>query len=186
VSRYTLGAPDQFVLVVDDDEDVRSLLSRLLQLHGFQSLTAASGREALALLDDAARLPSLIVLDLEMPVMDGRTFLVFRQQRPVWRQVPVIVVSAAADAAQQVQGLDVVAIHRKPVRSTRLLALVADAVSAARPTMTTSASSNPTATAMIIVDAGGAAPEAAAPEAAPEPPDPTTVPEPGLTTPRSE
>lgn len=69
-------------LVVDDEPGVRKFLIRMLQAQGFQCFEAASGREALRLLDriDA---PPLIVTDMRMPEMDGITFLeVVRDQYP--------------------------------------------------------------------------------------------------------
>jgi putative two-component system response regulator len=69
-------------LIVDDEPGVRKFLTRMLQAQGFQCFEAASGREALRLLDriDA---PPLIVTDMRMPEMDGITFLeVVRDQYP--------------------------------------------------------------------------------------------------------
>ncbi len=69
-------------LVVDDEPGVRKFLVRMLQAQGFQCFEAASGREALRVLDriDA---PPLIVSDMRMPEMDGITFLeVVRDQYP--------------------------------------------------------------------------------------------------------
>ena len=69
-------------LVVDDEPGVRKFLIRMLQAQGFQCFEAASGREALRVLDriDA---PPLIVSDMRMPEMDGITFLeVVRDQYP--------------------------------------------------------------------------------------------------------
>jgi CheY-like chemotaxis protein len=60
------------VLVVDDDPGVRRLSSMVLRSAGFEVRSAENGREALLLLVDFD--PAVVVLDLQMPVMDGRSF----------------------------------------------------------------------------------------------------------------
>ena len=73
VSRLIAVAdPDGTVLIIDDDADVRDLLSRMLSDAGFKFDTAKDGKEGLEKLD---KNPNLIVLDLEMPRMDGFEFL---------------------------------------------------------------------------------------------------------------
>ncbi len=66
------GGKDQKVLVIDDDKDVRELLSRLLKDAGYRPIDARDGREGLERTKDE---PALIILDLEMPRMDGFEFL---------------------------------------------------------------------------------------------------------------
>jgi putative two-component system response regulator len=69
-------------LIVDDEPGVRKFLTRMLQAQGFQCFEAASGREALRVLDRIDT-PPLIVSDMRMPEMDGITFLeVVRDQYP--------------------------------------------------------------------------------------------------------
>jgi CheY-like chemotaxis protein len=59
------------VLIVDDDLDIREILAEALADLGFEVVTAAHGRDALTMLGRMAVLPSAILLDLMMPVMDG-------------------------------------------------------------------------------------------------------------------
>jgi CheY-like chemotaxis protein len=66
--------PSSYVLIVEDEEDLRESLSELLQDAGYRTVPAANGAEALALLKQGAA-PSVIVLDLMMPVMDGNELL---------------------------------------------------------------------------------------------------------------
>ena len=66
------GGKDQKVLVIDDDKDVRELLSRLLKDAGYRPIDARDGKEGLERTKDE---PALIILDLEMPRMDGFEFL---------------------------------------------------------------------------------------------------------------
>ncbi len=98
--RPTLYAGDRryawmmaIVLVVDDDPDIRELECMALSFDGFDVLTAADGQEALQVLSKC--LPSVIVLDLMMPGMDGLTFLAERRKRALGEGIPVVCVSAA-------------------------------------------------------------------------------------------
>lgn len=83
-----------WILVVDDDEDVRETMTMILELEGFSSLAAANGKDALDLLSRTHKRPSVIFLDLWMPVMDGRTFLEFRLQDLDLRAIPTYLFSA--------------------------------------------------------------------------------------------
>jgi CheY-like chemotaxis protein len=112
------------VLVVDDDVDVRESLSEVLSEAGYRVHAASSGEEALAMVPRLPR-PCLILLDNNMPRMSGRDFL--------WRLVdvddsarlPVILISATADAeSATVPG--VVATLWKPFDVATLLKLVAN------------------------------------------------------------
>lgn len=82
-----------FVLVVDDDTSAREGLSELLDAKGYTVLQAENGQIALDVLKKMPHLPCLIVLDLAMPVMDGRGFLKQRALDPILRDIPVVVVS---------------------------------------------------------------------------------------------
>ena len=92
------------VLVVDDDAPLRRMLSLTLRDGGFSVRSATNGRTALEDID-AEQLPDAIVLDLEMPVMDGRAF--FHEIRERGVRTPVIVVSAyGARGAQRELGAE--------------------------------------------------------------------------------
>lgn len=89
------------VLVVEDDREIRGLLSAALQLEGFEVRSAVSLSEATALL--AHDPPDLVILDLGLPDGDGSALLARRRDGP---PLPVIVVSAREDEAQKVALLD--------------------------------------------------------------------------------
>lgn len=81
------------ILIVDDDADVRETLRELLEAEGYQCAAAANGQAALVYLGGSS--PSLILLDLMMPVMDGFDFRKAQLANESWREIPVIVVSAS-------------------------------------------------------------------------------------------
>jgi len=81
------------VLIVDDDMDIRDLLGETLRERGFDVLTARNGLDALKVLQDGAR-PSVILLDLMMPVMDGYGFLQQRSLDPALATIPVVIATA--------------------------------------------------------------------------------------------
>lgn len=112
------------VLIVDDDPEVLDAMAEILSAEGHRVLTAANGRDAL----EVARVgrPDLVLLDLEMPVMDGRTFLIAARAVPELCGTTIVVVSGAEDAC------DVPAeTVKKPLRLDRLLALIDRAARAA-------------------------------------------------------
>jgi len=82
------------VLVVEDDPDNRELLLDMLRLYGFVATGASDGSEALDLLRTGDVQPSVIVLDLDMPRVDGLQFLDEQSKDDRIREVPVVVVSA--------------------------------------------------------------------------------------------
>ncbi|QIF03079.1 response regulator [Roseimicrobium sp. ORNL1] len=86
------SAPSLPVLVVDDDPDVRELFRRTLAMDGISIIEAANGAEALTQL--RKQKPSLILLDLMMPVMDGFEFIAEFNLHAQWRDIPVIVITA--------------------------------------------------------------------------------------------
>jgi CheY-like chemotaxis protein len=85
------------VLVVDDQEDIRETLRKVIEMAGCQTLAAANGVEALALLEHHR--PCLIVLDLLMPVMTGHEVLDVLRGRPELASVPVVISTSAPHLA---------------------------------------------------------------------------------------
>jgi len=88
------------ILVVDDDRDIRDSLVEVLGEHGYPVIGAGNGVEALEILRTSAPPPSLILLDLMMPVMDGREFRERQLENPALADIPVIVISAYNDVEQ--------------------------------------------------------------------------------------
>ena len=111
------------VLVIDDDPAVRGCLTHLLERAGHTVAAAGDGRQALDNLRSNPP-PRLILLDLAMPVMDGREFLIRRQQAPALRDVPVVAFSACIDGDAACP-LDLGAVEslNKPFDLPKLLAV---------------------------------------------------------------
>jgi CheY-like chemotaxis protein len=89
------------VLIVDDDEAIRTALKISVEMFGYKAFCAANGQEALDLLGTMPR-PKVILLDLMMPVMDGRSFAEALGQRPQWADVPIVVLTAFVGKADVV------------------------------------------------------------------------------------
>jgi hypothetical protein len=92
------------VLLVDDDEIMRESVRRVLEQEQWQVTLAANGRLALASLAESP--PDVVLLDLMMPEMDGFEFLVAMRQRPEWRDIPVLVLTAKDLTAEDQKALN--------------------------------------------------------------------------------
>jgi CheY-like chemotaxis protein len=80
------------VLIVDDTDSAKVVLSKLLRREGFETRTAGSATEALAALEEAV--PDLVLLDISMPEMDGLSLLELLHRHPRWSNLPVIMFTA--------------------------------------------------------------------------------------------
>lgn len=109
------------ILVVEDNDDVREMMAVTLELEGYAVSTAINGRDALNKLQTGDK-PSLILLDLMMPVMNGWEFQRARENDPVLKQVPVVVVSAAT--SEQMHQTDADAYLPKPLDMDELLLVI--------------------------------------------------------------
>ncbi|MGI4798706.1 MAG: response regulator [Janthinobacterium lividum] len=95
------------VLIIDDDTDLRARMRRILEAHDWSVSEAANGAAAMAHIDHA--LPRVILLDLNMPKMDGFEFLKLLRERPGCGTVPVVVLSAkdlTLDDRRRLRGAD--------------------------------------------------------------------------------
>ncbi len=92
LSKYKIGGGKGLVMVVEDDRVIRDLIGEMLKQEGWRVVKAEHGGEALELLEN--KKPSLILLDLMMPVMDGYEFVACLQKREEWRSIPVVVLTS--------------------------------------------------------------------------------------------
>jgi CheY-like chemotaxis protein len=118
------------LLLVEDDEFSRDMLSRRLERQGFEMVVAADGREAL----QAARQhrPDLIVMDLDMPVMDGHAAIRGLQSDPRTFKIPIIVLSAHCSPEDVNEALSAGcrSFETKPIVLKRLLERIAEILGA--------------------------------------------------------
>lgn len=92
------------ILVVDDDESVRDVLRRQLESQGHRVYSAENGRQALNVI--AWRRPDLVLLDIDMPVMDGWTAMRTLRQTRETRTLPVIVLTSLSHPEDEIEALD--------------------------------------------------------------------------------
>lgn len=120
----SVPAPTQPILVLDDDQDLLTLVRRALEREGHAVVTAKSAAEALSLSADTP--PALIIADLMLPHVDGEAFLRrYRQNHPD-HMCPVILVTASAQRREVADRMHVQATLEKPFAFEDLCALVHD------------------------------------------------------------
>ena len=104
LKKYHRQDPNSHVLVVEDDAAARQLISRMLREKEYTVAEAENGLEALHSISQ--KTPSLIILDLKMPVMDGFEMIAELHQREEWRKIPVVVVSGKELTVEDRQRLE--------------------------------------------------------------------------------
>lgn len=114
----------QRILVADDSATVRRILCRRLAAHGYDVVEAADGQEAVT--QTRACRPDLVLLDVEMPVLDGFQVMSVLRDDPAYRDVPVIFLTSRVDTAELVEGLDLGAFDyvKKPCDVEELVARI--------------------------------------------------------------
>lgn len=116
----TRPALAQEVLVVEDDADIRDALKEVLELEGYQVITANDGQQGLEALKKSN--PCVILLDLMMPVMNGWQFLTELRKSPNQAKTPIIVITAADPRATE--DIQAEQILQKPLELDMLLKAV--------------------------------------------------------------
>ncbi len=108
------------VLVIDDDVDTRDIVTELVTNAGYTVASAGNGREALALLETIR--PALILLDVQMPVMNGAEFREAQRRDRELLRIPTVVITGAA--SEPVLDIAIDEALRKPVRAADLMRIV--------------------------------------------------------------
>jgi two-component system response regulator MprA len=122
-------APRKRVLLVDDDASVRESLSQVLESEQYEVLTAWNGLDALSKI--AGNRPDLVLLDLNMPGMDGwRAFDLIEQSHPLMR---VVVITARPNQYARAAGVGIDALMEKPLDLPLLLRTIARLLAEAEP-----------------------------------------------------
>jgi CheY-like chemotaxis protein len=117
------------VLIVDDDARIRALMARLIETSGYSAVEAADGKEALARMRQ--RRPCVILLDLQMPIMDGWEFRRQQLADPELADIPVIIVTGFYDSSELFRSAGVKCFS-KPVQLSTLLQAIREVCEAGK------------------------------------------------------
>ncbi|MEO0840346.1 MAG: response regulator [Cyanobacteria bacterium J06643_5] len=120
------------ILIVDDEEDIRALIQLGLEMQvGWKVLNSNSGEEAIQIA--ATEQPDVILLDLMMPDMDGKTTLQKLKHNPKTQKIPVILMTAKSKSSvgESFANLDIAAIFTKPLRPLNLAQQISEVLLAA-------------------------------------------------------
>jgi CheY-like chemotaxis protein len=109
------------VLIIEDDTAVRETIQEILEIQGYKVFSAANGKEGTEVLKTCVPSPSVILLDLMMPVMNGWQFLDIQRNDPKLRDIPVVICSAYKETARAVKPN---AFIEKPVQFKALLGAI--------------------------------------------------------------
>jgi CheY-like chemotaxis protein len=110
------------IVVVDDDQDIREIMKLVLEAEGYSVETAADGASAWKQITGSRR-PSLILLDLIMPGMDGKSFVHMLRSGP-FASVPIVIVSGKKMDHDEVAATEADEVLIKPVEFDQLLQVV--------------------------------------------------------------
>lgn len=92
----------QTILLIEDDHDNRVALRLALEEAQYHVLTAANGKVGLGLLERGAK-PDLILLDMMMPIMDGEEFLKRLNEKPAFKNIPVVILTSFKEKLELVE-----------------------------------------------------------------------------------
>jgi two-component system chemotaxis response regulator CheY len=118
-----MPAADHNILVVDDDSSLRSAMGDLLGGEGILATPAENGQVGLDLLRAGAR-PCLVLLDLQMPLVDGLTFRRRQLEDPRIAGIPVVVMTGQPGSSLEAESLGIALTMSKPVAPSRVLGVV--------------------------------------------------------------
>lgn len=108
----------KWILIVEDDPNISKAIQLALELEGYSSLAAPNGKIGINILDSEP-LPSVIFLDLMMPVMDGIQFMAEVSKNAAFSKIPVVLVTAFTEKAGQISGI--AGVIKKPINIDSLL-----------------------------------------------------------------
>lgn len=109
------------ILVVDDSKDIHVLLKILLESHGYHVDCTSSGQEALSVLNNSDHLPDLILLDVQMPEMDGFHFRRLQNSNERLKSIPVVVMSGTDDLEMNSRMMNPREVLMKPFKMSSII-----------------------------------------------------------------
>jgi CheY-like chemotaxis protein len=113
------------ILIIDDDQDLKGHFQQLFELEDYLLITAKDGREALDLLEGLSDhdLPDLILLDFNMPVMNGEDFGHIKNHHSRFSHIPMILITANGELSKIMEKVEAEAYLDKPLSIDQLLKL---------------------------------------------------------------
>jgi CheY-like chemotaxis protein len=115
---------ERVVFVIEDDPDIRDMITQILELEGYAVRSATDGSDALMQIRQGDGYPALILLDLMMPVMNGWEFRNAQLQDPGLAEIPVVVLSGDGTVAAKAGTMHANGFLKKPVDLNALLQTV--------------------------------------------------------------
>jgi CheY-like chemotaxis protein len=109
------------VLLVEDDALTREALAYILEVEGYGVATAKDGKQGLKVLRSFPR-PFVVLLDLDLPIVNGQEFLQRQKQDSEIANIPVVVITAAFEPSVP----DAAAVFRKPLDLSKLMGLLSN------------------------------------------------------------
>jgi adenylate cyclase len=118
------------ILIIDDAEDSQMLLTYMLEANGYNVQCTSDGSDALSLLKDSSIVPDLILLDAQMPVMNGYEFREQQTQDERLKNIPVVVMTGVDDLENMTKMmLEPANILCKPLHMKSLLSCISSSLS---------------------------------------------------------
>lgn len=114
-----------YIMIVEDSIDISEILCRLYESEGYNVILAKHGGDAIEKLKTVSKLPCVILLDLMMPVMDGYRFCVEQKKDMRLAEIPVVIMTADANAKEKSVEVGASGYIRKPVEIETLLEVAA-------------------------------------------------------------
>jgi CheY-like chemotaxis protein len=115
---------ENVILIVEDDSAIRTSLAMILEFEGFETRVAENGLDGLHVLETEKTLPSLIILDIMMPIMDGWEFREAQKEHPDAAGVPVVVMTADIHAFEKATKMGAQGFIQKPLNVDHLIKTV--------------------------------------------------------------
>jgi CheY-like chemotaxis protein len=116
--------PQELILIVEDNDKNRKLVRDVLRFKGYQTIEATTAEEGI----DLARVekPSLVLMDIQLPEMDGLTALARLKAEPLTRDIPVIAITASAmpQDLERIRQAGFDAYQTKPISVKEFIGLV--------------------------------------------------------------
>ena len=120
-----MDAKKRKILIIEDEEDIREILKEFFEGEGYSVFTAVNGKDAFRILDEV-NIPSLILVDLMMPIMSGEEFIEKRNVHPLYSKIPTVIMSADHRTMAKAQALGIKHAINKPLELSNLMAIVDD------------------------------------------------------------